>query len=227
MATTALTNSLKQELLFGAHCFAGAVAPTGSASSASTSVTAVSSMSGVVVGMNASGTNIAAGSVVASVDSTSSFTLSKATTGAIAGGTINLVGDSYKICLIIGTPSLTYDATLTNYGTGSGTPTSSNIGTDEVSGTGYTAGGLALTNVSPALASGVGYVTFSPDPSWPGSSFSTSAAVVYNTSKKLGGTSGRTVGVFDLGGVQTVSGGGTFTLVMPTASSSQALIRLA
>lgn len=218
MATTCLTNSFKQELLSASHCFMQPVTCTGSAASAATSVTSVSSVAGIAVGMSVAGTNVQAGTVVASVDSTSAFTLSKPTTGVISGGTFTLSGDVFKICLIKPSPVATYDATLANY---------SAIGADEVAGTaGYSTGGLVLTNVSPALSSGVGYVTFAPDPAWPGSSFSAVAAVVYNSSRRNGAVAGRTVGVFDLGGTQTVSGGGTFTLVMPVASSTQALIRL-
>jgi hypothetical protein len=217
VAVTCLTDTFKQELLMGGHCFMQAVTATGAAASAATSVTSVSSVAGIVTGMSVSGTNVATGSVIASVDSSSSFTLSKPTLGTISGGTFSLAGDVFKMCLIKPSPSNTYDATLANY---------SAVGTDEVTGTGYTAGGVVLSNVSPALASGVGYVTFSPDPSWPGASFSTVAAVIYNTSKRAGAVSGRTVGVFDLGGTQTVSGGGTMTLVLPVSAYGTALIRL-
>jgi hypothetical protein len=219
MATTALCNTFKSELLSAAHCFQQPVSVTGTVGSASTAVTAVSSTAAIVAGMGVTGTSIAAGTLVASVDSTTTMTLSKNTTAAISAGTLNLTGDVFKIALIAPSAVGTYDATFTNY---------SSIGADEVSstGTGYTTGGLTLGNVSPAMSGGVGYVTFAPDPSWTGANFSTIAAVVYNSSRRFGSVTGRAVGVFDLGGTSTVSGGGTLTLVMPVASSSQALIRL-
>ena len=54
-------------------------------------------------------------------------------------------GDSFKALLVLS--SATVNASQTNVGTpGTGTPSTSNIGTNEVSGTGYTAGGIAVTN---------------------------------------------------------------------------------
>jgi hypothetical protein len=225
MPTTAMAASAKSEFLSGAHCFNQTVTPTATAASASTALTSVSSMVGVVVGMAVSGTGIAANTVVAATPSASTMTLSIPSTAIITGGTLTISGDVFKIALIKVGFSGTYDNTLSNYGTGAGTPTTGNIGTDEVSGTGYTAGGFTLTNVSPTVGSGVGYTTFTTNPSWISSSFSTVAAVVYNTSARMGGVSGRVVSVHDLGGTQTVSAG-TLTLVLPTASASAALIRL-
>jgi hypothetical protein len=49
--------------------------------------------------------------------------------------------------------------------------------------------------------------------------------VVFTTDNTLG-TAGRTVGSFDFGGTQTVSAG-TFTVVIPTNSSTLAIIRIA
>lgn len=227
MATTALPTSFKQELLWGAHCFGATMTPTGTCASAAASVTSVSSMTGVCVGMAVTGTNIPASTKVLSTTSSTAFTLSQNTTGTITGGTFTISGDVFKIALIKTSPSGTYDSTVTNAGTpGSGTPSSSNIGTDEVSGTGYTSGGVTLTNVSPATSGTTAWVAFSPDPSWSGASFSTVACVIYNTSSRLAGVSNRAVYIGDLGGTQTVTSG-TLTLVGPAQNSSSALIRLA
>jgi len=229
MATTAFCNSAKQELLQGAHCFNATVTPTGNTHT-TTTVDNVSSMSGVAVGMAVSGSGVQAGSVVANVVSSTSFLLSIVTTSSLTGTTLTITGDVFKMALIKVSPTGTYDATVTNYGTGSGSPTSSNLGTDEVSGTGYTAGGTALTNVTPTLSSGVAITQFSPNPNWTSATFSATACEIYNTNGRLGGASGtitgRTISIHDFGGTQSVSSG-TFTVVMPTFNNSSALLRIA
>jgi len=54
--------------------------------------------------------------------------------------------------------------------------------TNEVSGTGYTAGGEVLLNVVVQQGNGTGYATFD-DPSWPGANFTTRGALIYNYTK--------------------------------------------
>ena len=233
MATTGICNSFKVEVLMGGHCFAATQSGlAGAGVSAAFTLTGLATVASLSVGMAASGTNVAAGAVIASIDSTSQVTVSKAHTGTVTSGTIAFTGDVFKIALVKVAPSLTYSATQTNIGTpGSGTPTTSNLGTDEASGTGYTSGGLALTNVTPSLSSTTATTSFSPSPSWTGITISTTAAIVYNTNIRLGAAatpfSGRTVGVYDFGG--TVSSGtlGTLTLTMPVNAAGTALIQLA
>jgi hypothetical protein len=135
-------------------------------------------------------------------------------------------GLAYKALLIKATPTTgTYDQTLANVGTpGSGSPSTTNVGTDEVTGTGYTSGGVALTNVTPALSSNVATTSFASNPTFTGATFSTSAMVVYTNDATVG-VAGRTVGVYDFGGNQSVSAG-TFTVVLPSNTSTLALIRI-
>jgi hypothetical protein len=104
---------------------------------------------------------------------------------------------------------------------------------DESSGTGYSAGGTSLTNVSPTTSGTTAYITFSPNPSWTSASFSAAGCMIYNSSARDGGTSGtnstgggRACSVHDFGGTQTVSSG-TFTVLMPVAASSTAILRIA
>ena len=133
-------------------------------------------------------------------------------------------GLTYKLLLIKASPTGTYDQTLANVGTpGSGTPSTTNVGTDEVSGAGYTTGGVTLTNGGVTLYGDTAVATFTGSPSWSSATFSASAAVIYTTDSSTG-TAGRVVGVFDLGGVQTVSGA-TFTLTIPVVGASTGLIR--
>jgi hypothetical protein len=141
------------------------------------------------------------------------------------GHNFKVAGLAYKMLLIKVTPGGTYDNTLANIGTpGTSAPSTVNVGTDEVTGTGYTTLGFALTNVAPALSSGVATTSFSVNPNWTTATFSATSAVI-STSDAGTGTAGRTVGTFDFGGTQTVTAG-TFTVVLPTNSSTLAIIRI-
>lgn len=135
-------------------------------------------------------------------------------------------GLTYKMLLIKSGATGTYDKTLTNVGTpGSGAPSTSNVGTDEVSGTGYTSGGFTLTNVSASLFTDTAVVTFGANPTWTSATISAIAAVIYTTDSTKG-TANRTVAVFDFGGTQSVTNN-TFTVNLPTAGASTGLIRSA
>lgn len=123
-------------------------------------------------------------------------------------------GNTFKIALIKVTPAGTYGAASTNYSNITGN-------SDEVSGTGYSAGGATLTNVTPATSGTTAFWSFSPDPSWTTATFSTTACMIYNSS-----TSNKSVSTHDFGGTQTVAAG-TFTVVMPTNNSSLAILRIA
>jgi hypothetical protein len=74
------------------------VAPTGTVANGSTSMTAVSSISGIVVGMAISGTSVPSGTVVTAVSGTT-VTMSQAATGANTGtytftGTVHLISQT-------------------------------------------------------------------------------------------------------------------------------------
>jgi hypothetical protein len=231
MAVTGICDSFKVELMQGGHCFNATLSGI-SATGVNTqfTLTSITSTAGIAVGMAVTGTNVAAGAVVASVDSATQVTLSKAHTGAVS--TATFTADAFKILLIKTSPTRTFDHTQTNVGTpGTGSPTATNVGTDEASGTGYTSGGQALaSNVTPALSSTTATTSWSANPSWTTATISTTAAIIYNNSTRLGAAAtplnGRSVSVHDLGGTQTVTGG-TLTLVMPTNDSSNAIIRIA
>jgi len=232
MATTAICNSFKMELLKAAHCFnATQSSLAGAGSNGAFTITGLASTANVSVGMAAGGTNVAAGAIVASVDSASQVTVSKAHTGTVTSGTISFTADVFKALLIKTSPSRTFDGTQTNVGTpGTGTPSATNVGTDETSGTGYTSGGVTLGNITPALSSTTATTQFTPDPSWTTATFSATAMVVYNNSTRLGAAAtplnGRTVGVYDFGGTQTVTAG-TFTVLQPVNAAGTALIQIA
>ena len=91
--------------------------------------------------------------------------------------------------------------------------------TDEVSGTGYTAGGQVLLNVTVQQGNGVGYASFD-DPSWPGANFTTRGALIYNYTK-----SNKSIGVFNFGTDQTMANQG-FTIQLPADNPETAVIRI-
>ena len=215
--TTAATTSGKSDLLSGLFCFNQSRTPTGDTTNAAFTIANVSSLTGLAVGMGVSGTGIAASTVIASIDSSTGITLSKAATASNTGVTLTCTGDSMKLALIKVSMAGTYGAATTNY-----TDVTGN--SDETSGTGYTAAGVALTNVSPATSGTTAYIDFA-DPSWTTATFSTTGCIIYNNSRR-GPIATRAISVHDFGGTQTVSAG-TFTIIMPTADASSAIYRIA
>lgn len=135
---------------------------------------------------------------------------------------LHLAANAYKIALIKAGATGTYGASVTNAGTpGTGAPVANtNLGTDEVTGTGYTSGGATLAGFSATLQSTTGCLDFTT-PTWPTSTISATGALVYNSS-----VSNRAVAVFDFGGTIT-STAGTFTASMPTVGAATSLIRIA
>lgn len=212
--TTAMLARFKRDLMNGAHRFGQSRTFTATGTSTQT-WTGLSSLTGVFVGAFLSGTNIAAGTRVADILSSTSIFVSKASTGAL--GTVTVVGDAFKMALIKVGPAGTYGAASTTYADITGN-------SDEVTGTGYTVGGTALTNVDPVASSPSAYTTFSPDPSWTSASFSVTACMIYNTTQN-GSLANPGVSVYDFGGTQTVASG-TFTAVMPVAAVGTAVLQI-
>jgi hypothetical protein len=218
--TTSFCTQAKSDLLSGGHCALATVTPTGTTAASSTAVTALSSAAGLAVGMAISGAAIPAGTVIAAIPSTTTLTLSQAATAAGTAVTLTCSGDALKIVLIKATPTGTYGAATTNYSNVTGNA-------DEVTntaGTAYVAGGQALTTVSPVISGTTAFINFSPNPSWTSASFSASGCMIDNTNARLG-TANQSLSVHDFGGNQTVSAG-TFTVVMPNATSTTAIQRL-
>lgn len=130
----------------------------------------------------------------------------------LLGGVHDLDTDTLKLALIKASPAGTYGAATTNYSDITGN-------TDEASGTNYTVGGQALDSPAISLSSGVAFVDFA-DETFTNATVSADGAIIYNASK-----SDRAIAVFDFGGTVT-STSGDFTIVFPTADSSNAVIRI-
>ena len=92
---------------------------------------------------------------------------------------------------------------------------------NEITGTGYTAGGVQVTGaiLSTDVATGTVYVNFD-NVSWPGASFTARGALIYNTSK-----SNKSVAVLDFGSDKTFTSANN-TVTMPANTATTALIRL-
>jgi len=115
---------------------------------------------------------------------------------------------SYKIALYTNSASL--DATTAVYTT-----------SNEVSGTGYTAGGVALTiSTAPTTSGTTAYLSFS-NATWANSTITARGALIYQT----GGTT-PAVAVLDFGS-DKVTSGTTFQVTFPTANSTTAIVRVA
>lgn len=88
----------------------------------------------------------------------------------------------------------------------------------EITGTGYTATGQALTPIVPALdqQTDTAYVSFS-NVTWNPASFTARGALIYNS------TTGAAVAVLDFGSDKVATN--TFTVTFPAATSTTAVIR--
>lgn len=112
----------------------------------------------------------------------------------------------------LGGTSSTMDATVTAY---------SSSASNEVSSSGYAAGGGALTNVAPSLKSTSTATTqFSPL-TFSGVTLTARGALIYNDTN-----SDKAVCVLDFGSDKSASSG-AFTINFPTNDASNALIRIA
>ena len=116
-------------------------------------------------------------------------------------------GNTFKLALYTSSASL--DASTTAYTT-----------SNEVSGTGYTAAGAALTSVTPTTSSTTAFCDFA-DLTFSSSTITANGALIYNDTQ-----SDKAVCTLAFGGDKT-STAGDFTIQFPTADASNAIIRIA
>ena len=117
-------------------------------------------------------------------------------------------GDTFKLALYTSSASL-----------GAGTPAYTT--SEEVSGSGYTAKGNALTSVTPVADSTTAVCDFA-DTSFTSASFTARGCLIFNEDA----TGDPAVCAIDFGGDKTVSSG-TFTIQFPAAAASTAIVRIA
>lgn len=123
----------------------------------------------------------------------------------ILNGRQNIASDSLKMSLYTGYASL-------------GPETTAYTDINEISGTGYTAGGQDITDVSiNSTSNGIVYVSFS-NPTWSPAEFTARGALIYNATRD-----NASVAVLDFGSDKTAN---PFTVTLPPDTASSALIRI-
>lgn len=125
----------------------------------------------------------------------------------VLGGTHDLDTDVIKLALYTSAASLS--ASTTAYSA-----------TNEVVGTGYTAGGNTLAGAVISLSSSTAIVDFT-DTAWTTATFTARYGLIYNSTK-----TNKAIAVLDFTTDQTATNG-TFTVVFPAAAAATAIIRLA
>ena len=121
----------------------------------------------------------------------------------------NLTQGSDSIKLALYTSSATLGAGTTVY-----------VTTGQSTGTNYSAGGSALTNVTPALSGSTAVCDFA-DLTFGTATVTARGCLLYNTTN-----SNKALCAIDFGGDKT-STAGSFTVVFPSATATGAIIRLA
>lgn len=124
----------------------------------------------------------------------------------------NSGGDTFKLAMY--TNSASFNAATTAYTT-----------SNEVSGSGYSAGGGTLTRVDPSLSSTTALTDFA-DLTFTSATVTARGALIYNTTTGSGSGTTDTVVVLDFGSDKT-STAGDFTIQFPAADASNAIIRIA
>lgn len=125
----------------------------------------------------------------------------------LLGGVHDLDTDTIKIALF--TSSATLGAATTAYST-----------TNEVSGTGYTAGGNTLAGAT-ITSSGTTAIVDFDNTTWASSTITARGAMIYNSSK-----ANRAIAILDFGSDKT-STDGDFTIQFPVADAANAILRIA
>ena len=117
-------------------------------------------------------------------------------------------GNSFKLALY--TSSATMGAATTAFTT-----------TNQASGTNYTSGGAALTNINPTSSGTTAFTDFA-DLTFGTATVTARGCMIFNDTA----SGDPAVAVFDFGGDKT-STAGSFTISFPTADASNAVIRIA
>jgi hypothetical protein len=120
----------------------------------------------------------------------------------------NTSGNTFNIALY--TNSASFTASTTAY-----------TATNEVTGSGYTAKGNALVNVTPTTGGTTAFTDFA-DSTWSTATITARGAMIFNDTA----AGDPSVLILDFGGDKT-STAGEFKIVMPTADSTNAIIRIA
>jgi len=205
-----LPTATKRDILAGVHM--EPMTFTGNTTSGSPTVASLSSTTGFYVGQLISGAGIPAACTIIAI-TTTTLTLSANATATATGVTLTS-SDNYFCALYTQAGATTMNASATVYST-----------TGEVSGTGYTAGGFAVTRNASGTSSTSGIADF-VDPSIPSVTLTgVDAYVIYNKSQ------GNKIFYIGLLAAALSPTAGTLTIIMPPSGggapdSTNALIRI-
>ena len=119
-------------------------------------------------------------------------------------GVHDLLNDDLYIALYTGNANLNQDTTVYS-------------STNEITGTGYTAGGQLITGVTVQSDGYTAYVSFT-NPYWSPAAFTTRCALIYNATQ-----GNKSICVLDFGSDKTCTT--TFTITLPANTATAALIR--
>lgn len=132
-----------------------------------------------------------------------------------------LSGKSFKLALIKTGHAFNYTHAFQNVGTpGTGAPSNTNLGTDEVSGAGYTSGGIALAAPTVTVNGRVVRLDFADPAALSSATLSADGAVIYETG------SGKAIGVFLFSNAPVAASNGTFSVDLPAAGDATSLVRI-
>ena len=116
-------------------------------------------------------------------------------------------GDVFKIALYLPTASIGDDTTVYT-------------ATGEISGTGYTAGGITITAITPTSSGTTAFVSFNTTTFTGLVNSSIAGALIYNSSK-----SNKSVAILDFGGTKISTVATPLVITFPTAAATTAIIR--
>ena len=134
-----------------------------------------------------------------------------------------LAADTYKMAMVKAGHTGTYDTTFVQVGTpGTGAPTTSNLGTDEVAASGsYAAGGFTMAGRTPGNTTTTSWLDWTTDPSFTTATLSAVGAILYDDTV----VGKPAISLHDFGGTVS-STAGTFTITLPLPAAATALVRL-
>ena len=116
-------------------------------------------------------------------------------------------GDVFKMALYLPTADIGADTTVY-------------IATGEITGTGYSAGGIVITTIAPTSTGTTAFTSFVTATFTGVVNSSIAGALIYNSTK-----SNKTVAVLDFGGMKISTAAVPLVITFPTASSTTAIIR--
>ena len=120
---------------------------------------------------------------------------------------VHEAADVYKIALYTSTATINKSTTVYS-------------ATNEVVGTGYTAGGVTLAGYTTALSGDIAYIDWTTDPSWANATITARGALIYNSTQ-----GNKAVATYDFGADNT-STNGTYTVTLPPVGAT-AVVRVA